>query len=141
MDPNGPDIDKSEMGPDDFVQMRSYLNNNSWGGVNAPLLNPVFLGNNAGSFSSLFGSLEGAFPWTSSQWNGGVSELPPWEFFNTRSSIVNSYLNAYYNNCMNWSGHGPMTYFMGERSGIRRSQRPLLGTVDVRIASDLGETG
>ncbi len=128
----------------DFDAMRDFLNNNGWGSPSASaLLDPVFLGNNAYFANNLVGSIEGAFPWTSAQWNGGLSELPPWEHFNTRSSIVNSYLNAYYNGCMNWFGTGRMPYFMGGAlRGFDDHKGHSWGTDDVKryIASDLGET-
>jgi hypothetical protein len=137
-------IEQSSMGPTDFTLMRSFLNANGWGAPSASaLLNPVFLGNTAIFTNNLVGKIDGAFPWTSAQWQGGVSELPPWEFFNTRSSIVNSFLTAYYNNCLNWFGTGPMPYFMGGAlRGFDDHKGHSWGTVDVKryIASDLGET-
>src|SRR5262249_3871027 len=93
------------------------LNDNQWGPPSgASILNPIFLAFNAQDVDELAGSIEGAFPWTNANFTGGVSESP-WQWFNTRDSIVNritpmSYMNGYYYKRMNWHG-GPMQYFMG----------------------------
>src|SRR5262249_25038219 len=116
-DPADTDVENSNLGPLDFQHLRGYLNDNQWGPPSgASILNPIFLAFNAQDVDELAGSIEGAFPWTNANFTGGVSESP-WQWFNTRDSIVNritpmSYMNGYYYNAMNWHG-GPMQYFMG----------------------------